>query len=131
MDALQLLRDQHKEVDELIARIEDSDDAEEKQELFETLADKLAAHATMEERLFYPAVKASSTEELLHESVEEHLSVKRLLADMLELDPEAEEFDGKLSVVKEQLEHHAHEKEERLAMIEETGEVSAVARSDG
>ena len=112
MNALQLLTEQHEEVDNLIERIE-SADSEGKAALFQELADKLAAHAKIEEKLFYPAVMAKQTEEILLESVEEHLSIKRVLADMLELDPSEDQFDAKLSVMKEQLEHHAHEEEEK------------------
>jgi hypothetical protein len=81
-------------------------------ELFQELADKIAAHSTMEEKLFYPSVMAEQTEELLVESTEEHLSVKRILADMLELDADDDRFDAKLSVLKEQIRHHAREEEE-------------------
>ena len=52
------------------------------------------------------------TEDQLHESVEEHLSVKRLLADMIALSPSDDAFVAKLSVLKEQLTHHAHREEE-------------------
>ena len=110
MDALKLLTEQHKEVDALIAKLEK--DPADKDELFEELADKIAAHATMEEKLFYPAVRARQTEDILRESVEEHLAVKRIIADMLSLDSDDDQWDAKLSVVKEQLEHHAHEEEE-------------------
>ena len=111
MDAISLLREQHDEVDDLIEKIE-SAEGDEKEALFIELADKLAAHATIEEKIFYPAVMAKQTEEILLESVEEHLSVKRVLADLLELSPDDDTFDAKLSVMKEQLEHHAHEEEE-------------------
>jgi hypothetical protein len=86
----------------------------DREALFVELADKLAAHATVEEKLFYPASMAKETSELLHEAVEEHLSVKRVLADMLELDPDEDkdDFDAKLSVLKEQVSHHAHDEEE-------------------
>jgi len=112
IDALELLKEQHDEVEMLIGRIEDSDDAEEKEELFREMADKLAAHSTMEEKLFYPAVMAEETEEGLIEATEEHLSVKRLLADMMDLDGDDPHFDAKLSVLKEQVRHHAREEEE-------------------
>ena len=111
MDALSLLTEQHEEVDDLIEKIE-SADGDEKEALFTELADKVAAHATVEEKIFYPAVMAKQTEDILLESVEEHLSVKRVLADLLELSPDDDKFDAKLSVMKEQLEHHAHEEEE-------------------
>lgn len=112
IDALELLRSQHDEVDALIGEIEDSDDPEEKEALFIEMADKLAAHSTIEEKIFYPSVMADKTREQLVESTEEHLSVKRLLSDMMELDVEDEHFDAKLSVLKEQVRHHAHDEEE-------------------
>jgi hemerythrin superfamily protein len=112
INALELLRSQHEEVESLIEEIEDSDDPEEKQLLFVEMADKLAAHSVIEEKIFYPSVMDEKTREALIESTEEHLSVKRLLADMMELDVEDEHFDAKLSVLKEQIRHHAHDEEE-------------------
>ena len=112
IDALELLKEQHQEVEELISEIEDSDDPDDKRALFQELADKIAAHSTIEEKIFYPSVMAKQTKELLVEATEEHLSVKRILADLLELDVEDEHFDAKLSVMKEQIRHHAHDEEE-------------------
>ena len=110
INVLDLLTDQHKEVDQLIAKIESGKG--DKAALFQQLADKLAAHATVEEKIFYPAVMTKKTHDLLEESVEEHLEIKRTLADMLHLDPKSDEFDAKLNVMKENLSHHAHEEEE-------------------
>jgi Hemerythrin HHE cation binding domain len=112
IDALELLKSQHDEVDELIAEIEDSDDGEEKLELFQELADKLAAHATIEEKLFYPSVMTDQTESQLLESTEEHLQMKRMLADMLAMEPSDDRFDAKLAVLKEEVRHHARDEEE-------------------
>jgi hemerythrin superfamily protein len=112
IDALELLKMQHDEVEMLFGQIEDSDDPNEKTALFTELADKLAAHATMEEKIFYPSVMGEETEDLLLESTEEHLSVKRVLADMLAMDVEEDRFDAKLSVLKEQVRHHARDEEE-------------------
>jgi hypothetical protein len=113
LDVLQILASQHTEVDALFEKLEGGKG--NRAALFAELADKLAAHATVEEKIFYPASMATQTSDLLHESVEEHLEIKRLLADMLELDLEADadEFDAKLSVLKENVSHHAHEEEER------------------
>jgi len=114
VNALDLLRSQHTEVEDLIAAIEasDSDGASHKPELFMKLADKLAAHATIEETIFYPAVMTRDTREQLIEATEEHLAVKRLLADMMALDCDDEHFDAKLTVLKENIRHHAHDEEE-------------------
>jgi hemerythrin superfamily protein len=110
VDILELLQSQHSEVDALIEQLE-----QRKGDLraaFGELADKLAAHATVEERIFYPQSMSSETSELLHESVEEHLAIKRVLADMLTMELSSEEFAAKLSVLKEAVSHHAHEEEE-------------------
>jgi hemerythrin superfamily protein len=110
IDVLELLQSQHREVDELIEQLEQRQG--DLRAVFTELADKLAAHATVEERIFYPQTMSKETSEILHESVEEHLAVKRVLADMLTMDPSSEEFEAKLSVLKEAVSHHAHEEEE-------------------
>jgi hemerythrin superfamily protein len=108
-NVLDLLTSHHAEVDALIAKIEKGKDAKAS---FQEMADKLAAHATIEEKIFYPAVMSKKLDDLLHESVEEHLEIKRVLADMLRLDVGSDEFKAKLNVLKENLTHHAHEEEE-------------------
>jgi Trp operon repressor len=109
-DVLDLLVSQHREVDDLLEKLEQG--SGDRRALFVELADTLAAHAAAEEKVFYPAVMTEQTSELLHESVEEHLAVKRVLADLITMDIDEDEFDAKLSVLKEQVSHHAHEEEE-------------------
>lgn len=112
INALDLLIEQHDEVEDLISQIETCDDSGQKETLFQQLADRVAAHATMEEKLFYPSVISEETIDLLLESTEEHLAVKRVLADMLELVVDDERFDAKLCVLKEEFRHHARDEEE-------------------
>jgi len=112
INALELLTQQHDSVEELISEIEDSDDAEEKLELFQQLADKVAAHSAIEEKLFYPSVMSDDTEEQLLEATEEHLAVKRVLADMIAMEPSDDRFDAKLAVLKEEIRHHSRDEEE-------------------
>jgi hemerythrin superfamily protein len=111
LDALDLLRAQHRAVDRLFAEIQ-SADGPTKASRFRELADMLAIHATIEEWIFYPGVRSPETEELLAESTEEHLAMKRTLADMLDEDVAGETFDAKLGVLQEEVHHHAMEEEE-------------------
>jgi len=70
-------------------------------------------HATIEERWFYPAVRARQTEEQLEEAYDEHLDVKKLLVEtMSALD--APGFDGKVAAIKGAVEHHVEEEEGEL-----------------
>ncbi len=114
MNAIDLLKTQHEEVKDLFKQIEEADDSEEKASLVQELADNLAAHATIEEKLFYPAAYGAATEDLLREAVEEHLAAKRLLADLAIMTPEDENFDAKVKVLQEQIEHHVEEEEGKL-----------------
>jgi hypothetical protein len=114
MDALKLLRTQHRQVERLFSDIEDEEDTRRQDELFIELADALALHTMIEERHFYPAVHTSSTEDRLYEALEEHLSVKRVLADMMRISAADPSFEGRLKVLKEEVEHHVKEEENEL-----------------
>ena len=114
MNAIDLLKSQHREVEALFAKIEKAKNADAKEDLFTQIADKLAVHAAIEEHHFYPAVKAKRTEDILLEALEEHLSIKRVIADLLEIEPDDETFDAKVKVLKEQVEHHVEEEESDL-----------------
>lgn len=111
LNALDLLSEQHSYVDGLFEDVE-GDESDRTAAFFE-LADTIAAHSTIEEKLFYPRVMSDETSDLLHKSVEEHLAIKRVLADMLTMDLEASDFAAKLAVLKEEFSHHAHDVEEQ------------------
>lgn len=111
MNAIELLESQHRDVEQLFDDIEEADEAQ-KRELFESLADALAVHTMIEEQIFYPETKDARTEDQLREAVEEHLSAKRLLADLLRTSPSDDGFDAKIKVLREQIDHHVEEEEE-------------------
>ena len=113
MGAIDMLEAQHREVEDLFAAFEEAS-AKKKRDVFLKIADKLAVHAAIEEKHFYPAAKTEDTEDLLLEAAEEHLSVKRLIADCLALDDEDETLEAKVKVLQEQVEHHVEEEEEEL-----------------
>jgi hemerythrin superfamily protein len=113
MGAIDMLESQHREVEDLFAEFEDAKGSQ-KRDVFLQIADKLAVHAAIEEKHFYPAAKAKETEDLLLESAEEHLAVKRLISDLLKLDETDDTFEAKVTVLKEQVEHHVEEEEDEL-----------------
>src|SRR5689334_1806629 len=87
MDAIELLESQHEEVLDLFDQYEDVESDEEKLALFEQIADALAAHSTIEEKIFYPAIYTGDLKDQLEEAVEEHLAAKREIADLLKMKP--------------------------------------------
>ncbi|MCY1082137.1 hemerythrin domain-containing protein [Archangium lansingense] len=117
MDAIALLKQQHREVEELFEKFEKASEGKGEQvlmDLFARIADNLAAHATIEEKLFYPSVYVGPTADKLQEAVEEHLAAKRVIADLLDMDPADAQFKAKMKVLKELVEHHVEEEEKQL-----------------
>ena len=116
MNAIDLLEQQHREVEELFEELEGAGAGalKTKERKFQEIADAMALHAEIEEKLFYPESKQENTEEILRESVEEHLAMKRLLADLMEADASDEQFEAKMKVLQEQVEHHVEEEEGEL-----------------
>lgn len=114
MEATKLLKQQHDEVKGLFKQFESAEEDSEKQECFDEIADAFAAHGEIEEKIFYPAVYVGELKEKLQEAVEEHLAGKRIIADLLEMEPTDEQFDPKMKVLRELIEHHVEEEEGEL-----------------
>jgi len=112
MDAVNFLKGHHRELEAQFEELKEAKVINRK--TFNQMADALAAHISVEEEIFYPAVKAKRTEDILLESLEEHLSLKRVLADLVGLRADAEKFSAKLHVLAEQAIHHHEEEEENL-----------------
>jgi hemerythrin-like domain-containing protein len=76
------------------------------------LKQELDVHARIEEQIFYPAIKeAEETHEITLEAIEEHNVVKQLLAELEQLPVSEETWTAKLTVLKENVEHHVEEEE--------------------
>ena len=112
--AIDLLMDQHREVEERFDDLEEAVSDAERKEVCAQLCDQLAIHAKIEETIFYPAVKSEDTEDQLLEAVEEHLQVKRVIADLLELDPSEDRFMATVKVLRDDVQHHVEEEEDEL-----------------
>ncbi len=112
MDALALIRTQHDEADALFTALHDATGPERRRAHLTELMIVMIAHMQIEERLLYPAVFTDELEAKLREATEEHLSIKRLLADLDAMPPDDPQFEAKVKVAMEQVEHHARVEEE-------------------
>jgi len=112
MDAIELLKDDHKKVEKIFTAMESKDD---RQRLFPELDRELSVHAEIEEKIFYPAAKeAEPTRDLVLESIEEHKQIKMVLADLEQTDKTTDEWGAALKVLKEDVMHHVGEEEDEL-----------------
>lgn len=119
MDALALLVADHNRVRGLFARFEEAKEADDTgamTALAGKIFEELEVHTTIEEEVFYPAVHDTSEEihESVDEGVQEHHVVKVLMEEMSSVEPGSDEWVAKMTVVIENVEHHAEEEEQEM-----------------
>ena len=115
MDAITLLKDDHKAVERLFKRFENAGEHAyvEKRDVADRIIEELSKHAAIEEQLFYPTARVAvpDTDDIALESIEEHHIVKWLLDELEGMDPSDERFDAKVTVLIENVRHHVEEEE--------------------
>ncbi|MEP7204013.1 MAG: hemerythrin domain-containing protein [Ilumatobacteraceae bacterium] len=115
MDAITLLRDDHKTVEQLFKRFEKAGDTAyvEKREIVDRIIEELSKHASIEEQLFYPVARSTvdDSEDIVLESLEEHHIVKWVLSELQDMKATDERFDAKVTVLMENVRHHIEEEE--------------------
>ncbi|MFF1785621.1 hemerythrin domain-containing protein [Kitasatospora sp. NPDC058243] len=115
MDAIVLLKEDHKTVEKLFKAFEKAGDRAfaEKRRIADRVIEELTVHAVIEEKVFYPAAREAAPETKDHvlESIEEHHVVVWMLSELSGLDPEDERFDAKMTVLMENVRHHVEEEE--------------------
>jgi len=144
MDAIVLLKDDHKTVEKLFKKFEKAADSayKTKRKLVDKMIIELTTHTYIEEQIFYPAARESVPETTDHilESIEEHHVVVWMLSELSGMDPTDERFDAKVTVLIENVRHHVEEEEEewfpqvRKAMgrkaLQELGERLTTAKAE-
>src|SRR5919107_63533 len=112
LDAIALLKQDHRTVEELFAQFEKASGEGRKQKLAEQICLELSVHATIEEEIFYPACEGKVEEDLLKESYVEHDAAKLLIAEIISGGPKEDEYyDAKVKVLQEEIQHHVEEEE--------------------
>jgi len=113
-DAIALLKQDHRTVEELFEKFEKASGEGRKQALAEEICLELSVHAQIEEEIFYPACEGKVEEDLLKESYVEHDAAKLLIAEIMTGSPDDEFYDSKVKVLSEEIEHHVEEEEKRM-----------------
>lgn len=114
-DAIALLKADHEAVSELFAEYEKTRSVPNKKALVAQICEALTVHAQIEEEVFYPAVKAALKDKLLvPEATIEHASVKDLIAQLEDVEPDGEMYDAKVKVLSEYVKHHVKEEQNEM-----------------
>ena len=109
-DALELLTAQHEDIEFLIVQVQQTYDSD----AFDELSDTLVSHLALEQELFYPAVACAMSAEIRRELLEEHLAIKRVLAELVWLGVEDRDFGAKMRELAYLLDGHCGYQEEQL-----------------
>jgi len=121
-NATQMIRQDHKKVEGLFKKFEQTQGSQAKRRLAENAMAELEVHAALEEEIFYPAVKKEVDDGswMVQEAIEEHQTVKQLISKLKGMQ-QAEEFESQFSQLMENVQHHVEEEEsEMLPKVEES-----------
>ena len=122
MTATDLLKEDHRRVDRLFKKVKDTPKGEHPA-LFKQIKAELDVHAHIEEVAFYPVLEAKGDKELkdiTREGIEEHRQAKMFLKEIDGMSAGNKQFEAKLKVLMEDIEHHVKEEEDEMfPMVED------------
>jgi hypothetical protein len=117
LNAIQLLTQDHREVEELFEQFEKAGDDSKKEQLARRICTELKVHAMIEEEIFYPALRGKIDDDDIDEAYVEHDGAKVLINDIEAGDPGNQFYEAKVKVLKEEIEHHIKEEEKQQGNI--------------
>ncbi|MBV9929963.1 MAG: hemerythrin domain-containing protein [Alphaproteobacteria bacterium] len=112
-DAIQLLTQDHREVEALFEKFEKAARDGTKEKLARQICTELKIHTMIEEEIFYPALRGKIEDDDLDEAMVEHDAAKLLVNDIEAAEPSDDYYDAKVKVLQEEIEHHVKEEEKQ------------------
>jgi hemerythrin-like domain-containing protein len=116
-EILQLIQQDHEEVQGLFEQFHNSVSAKDGEEKADTISkqilDNLKLHTELEEKIVYPSLKEQDAK-IFYEAGEEHHVVDLLIAELQQLKVSAPEYAAKMSVMEEGVKHHIQEEESQM-----------------
>jgi Hemerythrin HHE cation binding domain len=116
-DALQMLADDHRTVEQLFEKYDNARSPSAQAKIVRQICEELTIHAMVEEQIFYPAIREVVDLSMMDEAQVEHDSAKALIISLQQGDPADAFYEAKVSVLKEQIEHHVYEEERQRGSI--------------
>lgn len=114
-EATALLKADHKLVSLLFEQYESARSSTKKKAIVSQICTELTVHAQIEEEIFYPQVKAAlKDKELIPEATVEHATLKELIAQIEDGEPDDEMYDAKVKVLSEYVKHHVKEEQNEI-----------------
>ncbi len=117
VEAINMLKDDHDRVEKSFKEFEklDREDTETVRQLVTTVCEELKIHTTLEEEIFYPAVReAIDDEDLMNEASVEHETAKMLIEQLENMQPDDPNYHATFTVLGEYVMHHVEEEEKEM-----------------
>jgi hypothetical protein len=128
MSAIDLLEQDHREVEAYFDEFEGLEEDAAKDDLAQKICMALTVHTRIEEEIFYPqAREAIEDDDLLDEALVEHDGAKKLIAEIEEMQAGEDLFDAKIKVLGEMIRHHVEEEEQELFLEVEKSDMDLQA----
>jgi hemerythrin-like domain-containing protein len=115
--AIDLLKEDHDKVKKAFKEFEkmDRSDTETCRQLVRSVCDDLRVHTTLEEEIFYPAVReAIDDEDMMNEASVEHETAKTLIEQLENMEPDDPNYFATFTVLGEYVMHHVKEEESEM-----------------
>jgi hemerythrin superfamily protein len=122
LDAIELLKGDHRRVETLFQDYDASDDPDEKRRIAELVCQALTVHAQIEEEVFYPAfLEAGGDEQTWQDATREHEEAKEVIAEIEASDPAQDgSFDARVQALSRMIAHHVRDEEGPEGMFAES-----------
>ena len=112
--AIEMLKEDHAKVKKAFKEFESMDrsDTETCRQIVQTVCEDLKVHTTLEEEIFYPAVReAIEDEDIMNEASVEHETAKMLIEQLENMEPDDPNYYATFTVLGEYVMHHVKEEE--------------------
>jgi hemerythrin superfamily protein len=117
VDAIDLLKQDQERVEKAFKEFEkmDRQDAGACRGLIERVCEALTVHSTLEEEIFYPAVReAIDDDDLMSEAAVEHETARMLIEQLQNMGPDDPNYFATFTVLGEYVRHHIKEEQNEM-----------------
>jgi hemerythrin superfamily protein len=130
MDAIDMLKQDHDKVEKAFKDFEkmDRQDTQACRRLIETVCEDLKLHTTLEEEVFYPAVReAIDDEDPMNEAAVEHETAKMLIEQLENMGADDPNYYATFTVLGEYVRHHIKEEQGEMFPAAKKAKLDLVA----
>lgn len=115
-DVVEVLTHDHREVEDLFAQIEGTDQADRRRALADDVTIELVRHSIAEEMYLYPATREHipNGDEIADREISEHAEVEKILKQLEKADASSAEFSRLLDQLMVDVREHVADEEENL-----------------